>query len=52
MIKVGAKQYFNKDLDGAKKSFEEVLKLDPENSVSLIYSKKIENQLTTIKSLN
>lgn len=52
MIRVGAKQYFDKDLDAARRSFKEVLKLDPENSVSLIYSKKIENQLATIKSLN
>lgn len=52
IIQEGKKQYYNKNLYLAKKSFQEVLKIDPNNSVSFIYLKKIDSQLKTINSLN
>lgn len=48
----GKKQYYSKNLHLAKKSFQEVLNLDPKNSISLVYTKKIDSQLKTINSLN
>ena len=48
----GKKHYNNKNLDIAKQNFQKVLKLDPKNSISLVYTKKIDSQLKTIKSLN
>ncbi len=47
----GKKYYNNKNLDKAQESFNAVLEIDPYNNTSLIYSKKIERQLKTIKSL-
>jgi len=51
LIYIGKQQYNGKKLDRAKESFKAVLKLDPFNNTALIYSKKIERQLETIKSL-
>ncbi len=51
LIYIGKRQYNKKKLDKAKESFNAVLKLDPFNNTALIYSKKIERQLRTIKSL-
>ncbi len=43
--------YNNKNLDKAKHCFEKALKIDKTNNTSLIYHKKIQRQLQTIKSL-
>ncbi len=51
LIHAGIKNYELKNLDEAQKDFKEVLKLDPSNNTSLIYTKKIQRQLQTIKSL-
>jgi len=51
LLYIGKRHYSNKNLDKAQKSFNAVLKIDPYNNTSLIYSKKIERQLKTIKSL-
>ncbi len=51
LLYVGKKHYNNKNLDKAQESFSAVLEIDPYNNTSLIYSKKIERQLSTIKSL-
>ena len=51
LIYIGKRHYNNKNLDKARESFNEALKLDPFNNTALIYSKKIERQLETIKSL-
>ncbi len=46
------KQYYNdKNLDKAKQSFHLALSIDPHNNTSLIYAKRIDRQLKTIKSL-
>jgi hypothetical protein len=47
----GKRYYNNKNLDQAKQCFEEALKIDKTNNTSLIYHKKIQRQLQTIKSL-
>ena len=52
ILQRGKVHYNNKNLDIAQKSFQKVLKLDPNNSISLVYTKKIQSQLRTIKSLN
>lgn len=51
LIYIGKRQYNKKKLDKAKDSFNAVLHLEPFNNTALIYSKKIERQLRTIKSL-
>ena len=51
LLYVGKRHYNNKNLDKAQESFNAVLEIDPFNNTSLIYSKKIERQLQTIKSL-
>jgi len=51
LIDSGMKKYEQKNLDGAKHDFVEVLKLDPHNNTSAIYIQKIQRQLKTIKSL-
>lgn len=51
LLYVGKRHYNNKNLDKAQESFNAVLEIDPYNNTSLIYSKKIERQLKTIKSL-
>lgn len=51
LIYIGKRQYNKKSLDKAKDSFNAVLHLEPFNNTALIYSKKIERQLQTIKSL-
>ncbi len=51
LLYVGKRHYNNKNLDKAQQSFNAVLEIDPYNNTSLIYSKKIERQLKTIKSL-
>ncbi len=51
LLQIGKQHYGNKNLDKAQKSFNAVLEIDPYNNTSLIYSKKIERQLKTIKSL-
>jgi len=47
----GKQLYNNKNLDGAKSYFEKALKIDKNDNTSLIYYKKIQRQLQTIKSL-
>lgn len=51
LVNQGKKQYNNKELDSSKKSFKKALKIDPYCNTALIYSKKIDRQLQTIKSL-
>ncbi|MEN8304003.1 MAG: hypothetical protein ABFQ64_08020 [Campylobacterota bacterium] len=51
LLHIGKRHYNNKNLDKAQESFNAVLEIDPYNNTSLIYSKKIERQLKTIKSL-
>ena len=51
LIDNGIKNYEKKDLDRAQANFKEVLKLEPNNNTALIYTKKIQRQLETIKSL-
>ena len=51
LISIGKDHYNNRNLDKARQSFSAVLKLDPFNNTALIYSKRIERQLKTIKSL-
>ena len=51
LISDGIKNYGQKNLDKAQKNFQRVLKLKPDNSTALIYTKKIHRQLQTIKSL-
>ncbi len=51
LLYIGKRHYNNKNLDKAQESFNAVLEIDPFNNTSLIYSKKIERQLKTIKSL-
>jgi hypothetical protein len=50
-VKNGKKAYNNKQLDLAKKYFEAALAIDKTNNTSLIYHKKIQQQLQTIESL-
>lgn len=50
-IKRGKELYNNKDLDSAKEYFEKALNIDKNDNTSLIYYKKIQRQLRTIKSL-
>jgi len=47
----GIRYYNTKHLTQAKECFEKVLKIDSTNSAALIYHKKIQRQLHTIKSL-
>jgi len=51
LLYIGKRHYNNKNLDKAQQCFNAVLEIDPHNNTSLIYSKKIERQLKTIKSL-
>lgn len=51
LVNEGKRFYNNKNLDKAKQCFEEALKIDKTNNTSLIYHKKIQRQLQTIKSL-
>ncbi len=51
LVNIGKKQYNDKELDKSKKSFNEALRIDPYSNTALIYSKKIDRQLETIKSL-
>ena len=51
LLYIGKRHYNNKNLDKAQQSFNAVLEIDPYNNTSLIYSKRIERQLKTIKSL-
>jgi len=51
LIHRGIKSYEQKNLDKAKNNFQEVLILEPNNNTALIYTKKIQRQLQTIKSL-
>lgn len=51
LLYIGKRHYTNRNLDKAQQSFNAVLEIDPYNNTSLIYSKKIERQLRTIKSL-
>jgi len=51
LLYIGKRHYNNRNLDRAQQSFNAVLEIDPYNNTSLIYSKKIERQLRTIKSL-
>jgi len=51
LLYIGKRHYNNKNLDKAQETFNAVLEIDPYNNTSLIYSKKIERQLKTIKSL-
>lgn len=51
LIYQGIINYDKKNLNKAQKNFQEVLKIDPNNNTALIYTKKIEMQLKTIKSL-
>ena len=51
LLHVGKNYYNNKNLDKAQETFNAVLEIDPYNNTSIIYSKKIERQLKTIKSL-
>ena len=51
LIKNGIKSYELKNLDKAQENFQEVLILEPTNNTALIYTKKIQRQLQTIKSL-
>jgi len=51
LLYIGKRHYNNRNLDKAQQNFNAVLKIDPHNNTSLIYSKKIERQLKTIKSL-
>ncbi|MEN4052931.1 MULTISPECIES: tetratricopeptide repeat protein [Sulfurimonas] len=50
-VRDGKMYYNNKNLDQAKECFEKALKIDKTNNTSLIYHKKIQRQLHTIKSL-
>ena len=51
LVSEGKRYYNNKNLDQAKQCFEKALKIDKTNNTSLIYHKKIQRQLQTIKSL-
>jgi len=51
LVYEGKRYYNSKNLDKAKQSFEQALKIDKTNNSALIYSKKIQRQLQTIKSL-
>lgn len=51
LLRKGKKNYDSQNLDAAKINFRELLKIDPKNDAALIYSKKIQRQLETIKSL-
>jgi|GEM_PF-1937631 len=51
LLYIGKRHYNNKNLDKAQQNFNAVLEIEPHNNTSLIYSKKIERQLKTIKSL-
>ena len=50
-VREGKRYYNNKNLDQAKQCFEKALQIDKTNNTSLIYHKKIQRQLQTIKSL-
>jgi Tfp pilus assembly protein PilF len=50
-VRDGKRYYNNKNLDQAKECFEKALKIDKTNNTSLIYHKKIQRQLQTIRSL-
>ncbi len=50
-VKEGKRYYNTKNLDKAKVSFEKALAIDKTDNTSLIYHKRIERQLQTIKSL-
>ncbi|QOP45562.1 tetratricopeptide repeat protein [Sulfurimonas paralvinellae] len=51
LVNEGKRYYNSKNLDQAKQCFEKALKIDKTNNTSLIYHKKIQRQLRTIKSL-
>lgn len=51
LITEGIYNYNNRELNKAKSNFQEVLQLEPNNSTAIIYIKKIDRQLDTIKSL-
>ncbi|SFV65947.1 hypothetical protein MNB_SM-6-265 [hydrothermal vent metagenome] len=50
-VNEGKRYYNNKNLDKAKEYFQKALEIDKTNNTSLIYYKKIQRQLQTIKSL-
>jgi hypothetical protein len=50
-VKEGKKAYNNKNLDTAKQYFEKALDINKTNNTALIYHKRIQRQLQTIKSL-
>jgi len=50
-VSEGKRYYNSKNLDQAKECFEKALQIDKTNNTSLIYHKKIQRQLRTIKSL-
>lgn len=50
-VRDGKRYYNNKNLDQAKECFEKALEIDKSNNTALIYHKKIQRQLQTIKSL-
>jgi Tfp pilus assembly protein PilF len=50
-VRDGKRYYNNKNLDQAKECFEKALQIEKTNNTSLIYHKKIQRQLQTIKSL-
>jgi len=51
LIESGICHYNDRRLDEAMNNFESALKIDPYSNTSLIYSKKIQRQLKTIRSL-
>jgi len=51
LVSEGKRYYNSKNLDQAKECFEKALQIDKTNNTSLIYHKKIQRQLRTIKSL-
>ena len=51
LIESGICCYNDRKLDEAMKNFQSALKIDPYSNTSLVYSKKIQRQLKTIKSL-
>lgn len=50
-VSEGKRYYNSKNLDKANQCFEKALQIDKTNNTSLIYHKKIQRQLQTIKSL-
>jgi len=51
LIAQGKKAYKNKNLKQAQSKFKQVLKIDPDNTESLVYYNKIKGQLRTINNL-